>query len=106
MNFSPPNNMKYRFIFLCLLILSCLSFSISAPKSTADNYIPQDFDVLQYKIYVDIDSLNAEKLDGFTRVRIAWNTDQDGEFYIDLHDLKIDSIKIEILPIFEQNIII
>jgi hypothetical protein len=64
-----------------------------APKSTADNYIPQDFDVLEYNIDITIDSLNAEYLEGYSTVTLVWNTEKEGDFYLDIFGIEVQYIK-------------
>lgn len=67
--------------------------SLAAPKSTADEFIPQDFDVLHYDIDLRIDSLASDTLNGLTLIQLKWLTESEGDFYIDLFGLDIEYIK-------------
>jgi|GEM_PF-5575317 len=79
--------LSYCFIAHCASV-----YLFSADKSTSENFIPQDFDVLHYEIDIAIDSLGADSLYGNTRIELQWMTPEKGVFYIDLHRLEIESI--------------
>jgi aminopeptidase N len=97
---SPANNAELymnhgitNIVFFLVLSVLGAAYIVSAPKSTADNYIPQDFDVLNYDIGIEIDSFGADSLRGSVNIELEWLTDAGGVFYLDIHELDIAEIK-------------
>ncbi len=60
--------------------------------SSATKFIPQDFDVLSYNVYMDLTAAPSPQMHGYNEIKFVWTTDlPDAKFYFHLSGLSVDS---------------
>ena len=83
------------FIFILLLSIS-ISLNLNAnPISSPTEFIPQDFDVIQYRANINIHEMEQNSMNGSCTISLQWLNDSNEEiFYFNLRGLGVDSVLI------------
>lgn len=76
-----------------ILALFLASFEIYAVPSKPTEFIQQEFDVLQYDVFLDFTNNNPSYTNAQAKIKFIWTSDNpQANFYFHLTDLQIDSI--------------